>query len=134
MDYLYSDILSLTDDGAVAFFIIPFFLNLTGFRNEDPKIKWRQNMKDIALSFIIHAKIHENLREIINLVKTEQINLYSKENPYIVCCGKLNELSCCHAIFCGVIYVFKLDVEAVDYLFKLFFVVNQKWPAACNHV
>ncbi|KAJ8672423.1 hypothetical protein QAD02_003682 [Eretmocerus hayati] len=124
----------LNNEDALGFLIINFFLKLTNYKHKDPDNRWRPQLKDIALSFIVHLKLHEKLQELISAVKDEQILRYQGQHPYIVYCGEFHNLKCCHVIVSDTVYDSVFAVEAVDFLFKLFFVIKLAWPPACKQI
>lgn len=77
---------------------------------------------------------HDELELLKNeyLVKYEGYNL--RDQPYVVCCGSLNKLQCCHVIFNNLEYNFKNVVYAVDFIYKLYFVLSVDFTLASSHI
>lgn len=64
--------------------------------------------------------------------KYEKLKLTTQ--AYIVHCGLLNDTKCCHVIIDNLIYDFESIVAAVDYLYKLFFVLKLEYPDLSSHI
>lgn len=64
--------------------------------------------------------------------KCESFNF--EETPYIVCCGPLERLQCCHIVWKDLQYDFNNITAAVDVLYKSFFVLQIDFPFASAHI
>lgn len=55
--------------------------------------------------------------------------------PYVVFCGELKNLSCCHVVLDkNIIYNVDTPINAIDITFKLFFSLKLEFPIACKHI
>ena len=78
---------------------------------------------------------HDQFDKLVIDVKTTYESFeMSTTQPYIVCCGALNKLQCCHVVISDLKYTFDNVVKAVDFLYKSFFVLGIPYSCGCAHV
>ncbi|KAJ8674423.1 hypothetical protein QAD02_005685, partial [Eretmocerus hayati] len=134
--HAYDDVKSLMDQNsgdlradhaaALAFMVAALSLKLTNFKCKNDG--WRPLTKEILHDFIVHSKNHENLAAVIRVIKEEQTDRYDQEHPYIIYCGDLAALRCCHVIYMNIVYDFQSAITAVDFLMKFFIVLKIDFP------
>ena len=59
---------------------------------------------------------------------------YLQSTPYVVFCGNLDDLTCCHVLYEKECYNFTDCIEAIDFLFKLFLVLKVSYPHMTAHL
>ncbi|KAJ8675348.1 hypothetical protein QAD02_011134 [Eretmocerus hayati] len=134
--HAYNDVKSLMDQNsgdlradhaaALAFMVAALSLKLTNFKCQTDG--WRPLTKDILHDYIVHSKNHENLAAVIRVIKEEQKGRYDQEHPYIIYCGDVAALRCCHVIYMNIVYGFQSAITAVDFLMKFFIVLKIDFP------
>ena len=53
--------------------------------------------------------------------------------PYVVCCGALNQPQCYHAVIDNVVYDFPGIIKAVEFIYKTLFVLKIPYPCGSPH-
>lgn len=84
------------------------------------------------LKFIFQS--HEELKTTFENIVAKYKEHEVKDQVQIICCGQLDNISCCHVILNEVIWNFKNTLEAVDFSFKLCSTVKLGFPLMCSHV
>ncbi|KAJ8682601.1 hypothetical protein QAD02_018393 [Eretmocerus hayati] len=95
---------------------------------------WRPVQKDITQAFIVRAKGDVDLPKIVEKLEKFHLDHYSASQPYIVFCGELRALTCCHVVYHSLIYKFTQPIDAADFIFKLLYVLKLDFPPACPQV
>ena len=60
-----------------------------------------------------------------------KVNL--KSQPYIVICGSFRHSTCQHVIINDIKYSFVSPIKALDFCYKMFYVLNLSYTHACPH-
>lgn len=76
----------------------------------------------------------EELSGIKNRQKAICEELKTKIQPYVVVCGKLDDIRQSMVIVNDVTYPLPDPIEAVDTCFKIFFALNTRYPAISHHL
>ncbi|OXU22871.1 hypothetical protein TSAR_010190, partial [Trichomalopsis sarcophagae] len=82
---------------------------------------------------------HESFEQLILTLQNQQHKLSESDQillkqPHVVLCGPLDNVTCSHVKIDRFIFDFKTCVEAVDFLYKSFFVLSIDYPSTCPHV
>lgn len=77
---------------------------------------------------------HDSLQNLVQQNKDKHTNNTKKVQPYVVYCGPLRNITCCHVVLHTTIYDFDCSMKAVDFLYKLMHVLDIDYPIACPHV
>lgn len=77
---------------------------------------------------------HDDLPKLIGKRVVFNASYGLTETPYVVFCGLIEDLTCCHVVFSGVIYTFSAPHEAIDCCFKIFFSLRVDYPWTCQHI
>ncbi|XP_023315709.1 uncharacterized protein LOC106655922 isoform X2 [Trichogramma pretiosum] len=136
LDDVFLKIKISTDGNAdtLAFLILPALIKHT-FRSNQSSGTWKITKEKSTDSFMQHIKDHELLDTIKNdYSKFLQSHSVQEPQPYVVCCGPLDALTCVHAVVGDIVYDFTTATEAVDFLYKTLRVLDIQYPVGCPHV
>ncbi|KAL7292614.1 hypothetical protein TKK_0013744 [Trichogramma kaykai] len=118
----------------LAFLILPALIKHT-FRSNQSSGTWKITKEKSTDSFMQHIKDHESLDTINkDYSKFLQSHSVQEPQPYVVCCGPLDALTCVHAVVGDIVYDFTTATEAVDFLYKTLRVLDIQYPTGCPHV
>ncbi|KAL7304386.1 hypothetical protein TKK_0003185 [Trichogramma kaykai] len=118
----------------LAFLILPALIKHTFLSNQSSGT-WKITKEKSTDSFMQHIKDHESLDTINkDYSKFLQSHSVQEPQPYVVCCGPLDALTCVHAVVGDIVYDFTTATEAVDFLYKTLRVLDIQYPVGCPHV
>ncbi|XP_032689892.1 uncharacterized protein LOC116853124 [Odontomachus brunneus] len=99
------------------------------------KKTWRPTIAESIDAFICHIKIPGDL-EIVKRRRRENANkLKETLQPYIIAIGsQLTAIEAFYIIIDDIMYKMENVLKAVDILYKIFQVLNVKYPPACEQI
>lgn len=78
---------------------------------------------------------HAEQESLAKSIKSTYASLnVSLPQPFITCCGPINNIGCVHVTIDEFTYNFTDIFSAVDFLFKSFFIFDLPYPLGCSHV
>lgn len=83
--------------------------------------------------FIIFQS-HEQLQRQVDLLLEYNVSKKLGTQPFVVICGPLSDIKCCHVIAGKIISECPGPKEAVDLCFKLFFTLRMEYPPGAVHL
>lgn len=89
-------------------------------------------VETFAFQFQKHEDLDSSIQEYKKVLEGYAVPF--DEQPFMVYCGSLANLTCCHVVYGSVVYKFDTPLDATDFLYKSFFVLRIDYPLACQHI